>query len=128
MKILVVDDQGDLLRAIGLVLEFEGFCPALACGGQKAFERLQAESFDLLLCDVQMPCLTGLELFRLVQRMKLPVFPRFIFMSGIGTVTQATLQIELGTGEALLLRKPFGFQALMAALQQERNYLRGLKP
>lgn len=126
MKILVVDDQRELLHAIGLMLELDGFCPSLACGGQSAFERIRNEGFDLLLCDVEMPCLTGPELFRRVQGMGLAIRPRFIFMSA--GFTQESLQAELGTGNISFLRKPFDLQALKAALQQEQNNLRGTKP
>jgi CheY-like chemotaxis protein len=119
MKILVVDNEWQVLKAIGLMLEFSGLSPSLALGAGRGLEEIKAGSFDLILCDVQMPGMSGPEFFQAVRLMELPVFPRFVFMSG--TATESFLMAELGVEKVKLLPKPFNLQALKAALQVDEE-------
>lgn len=62
MKILAVDDEPSILKLIKLILQADGFEVATAVDGRDALSKLRAESFDLLICDDNMPYLTGYEL------------------------------------------------------------------
>src|SRR6185503_13671678 len=60
-RVLVVDDEESIRRAIGKFLRSRGFDVVTADSGVEALEQLAQQSFVLMLCDVRMPGLTGLE-------------------------------------------------------------------
>ncbi len=63
-KALVVDDNVALARVTQFALTRAGFDARIAANGRKAFECAQAETFDIIISDQQMPEMTGLELCR----------------------------------------------------------------
>jgi len=54
-KILIVDDDPDLVEAVSMLLEAEGMTPIAAYGGVEGLERAKSESPDLIVLDVMMP-------------------------------------------------------------------------
>ena len=82
-RVLIVDDDESLRESLELVLAAEGFEVVTAADGVAALGRLEASSFDVVLCDVRMPGMDGIELLpQLVRR--LPGTP-VIMMSAYGT-------------------------------------------
>jgi len=71
--VLVIDDDGNLRDTIGLMLEKEGFRPVLAADGKSGFEQALALKPALILVDLRMPGLSGVEVCKQVgsDRMKL---------------------------------------------------------
>ncbi len=63
-KILLVDDEADMLSTCGAALSHEGWRVFPEQRGDAALERVKEESFDLLVADIRMPGLTGLELLK----------------------------------------------------------------
>ena len=66
-KILVVDDEVETLRLVGLTLQRQGYQIIAAANGTQALEMVQSESPDLIILDVMMPDLDGLEVARQVR-------------------------------------------------------------
>jgi DNA-binding response OmpR family regulator len=66
-RILVVDDQTEILDVTALVLESAGYDTSKANSGDEALERLARESFDLVLLDINMPGMDGWETLRLLR-------------------------------------------------------------
>lgn len=62
IRILVVDDEDSMRRFLSILLEKEGFAVTTVPGGAEALRRLEQESFDLLLTDLKMPGMSGVEL------------------------------------------------------------------
>lgn len=62
--ILLVDDEPSILESIGWALERNGFDVTTAADGVRAVKMLQAESFDLVITDLQMQGIDGLEVLR----------------------------------------------------------------
>jgi CheY-like chemotaxis protein len=58
-KILIVDDEPDVLLTLRMILEAEGFAPALAADGETALRRIDEEHPDLVVLDIMMPVLDG---------------------------------------------------------------------
>lgn len=58
-KVLIVDDEPDVLLTLRMVLEAEGFDPSLAADGETALRRIDEEQPDLVLLDIMMPVLDG---------------------------------------------------------------------
>ena len=66
-KILIVDDESEMRVALETTLKRENFQLKCAEDGKKALDTLEDEDFDLVLTDVRMPKLNGLELLRAVK-------------------------------------------------------------
>jgi CheY-like chemotaxis protein len=63
-KVLIVEDHEDNLRLLAKCLEFRGILVEQAISGSEALQRLEYESFDVVVSDVRMPGLNGFELAR----------------------------------------------------------------
>jgi len=113
--ILVVDDDPILLGALGQVLRRE-YEVHSANSGERALEMLQALGrVDLVLCDVMMPQMTGIELYTRTQRDRPDLGDRFLFFSGGGVTEQARNFLEqLGD----YLRKPVTQKQLLGAVRR----------
>jgi two-component system copper resistance phosphate regulon response regulator CusR len=66
-RILVADDEPDTLGLIQLTLETAGFHVDTASNGTQALERAQGDAYDLILLDVMMPDISGLDVLRKLQ-------------------------------------------------------------
>ncbi len=72
-KVLIVDDEPDVLLTLRMILESEGFEPSLAADGETALRRIDEEHPDVVLLDIMMPVLDGwFVLAELAGRMKKP--------------------------------------------------------
>lgn len=113
-KVLVIDDQSDVLMIIGETLKYHGFATLLAGDGETGIEMARRERPDLIICDVNMPNLDGYEtLTRLRQDENTATTP-FIFLSGAVERPSVRLGMELGADD--YLTKPFLPSELMAAV------------
>jgi DNA-binding NtrC family response regulator len=70
IRVLVVEDDVMLARVYSRALTAAGFSVDLAADGAEGFERLLASSYDVVLSDLRMPRMDGLDLLRQVQRMR----------------------------------------------------------
>lgn len=96
--LLVEDDEGfkSLLKAI---LEEEGYTLVVREDGKSALMALQRSSFDLVLSDLRLPGLSGLELFRMAKEQD--IAPPFILLTAFGTVEEAVAAIKEGVADFL---------------------------
>lgn len=86
-KILIIDDEPDVLTTIDKILTKEGYKVKSASSGKMAIEILKAEKFDLAITDMKMPSMDGLEVIR--QAKKLDYLLEFIVLTGYGTIENA---------------------------------------
>ncbi|MCS6905457.1 MAG: sigma-54 dependent transcriptional regulator [Bacteroidia bacterium] len=89
--ILIVDDEKSIRNTLREILEFEGYQVELAVDGLDALEKLKASNFDIVLCDVKMPKMDGIELLEQAKNLRLDA--QFIMISGhltIETAVEAT--------------------------------------
>ena len=66
-KILIVDDNPEFARMAGRFLEHQGFRIAIADSGYKAVEKIQSEPQDLVLLDLKLPDVTGMEVLKRIK-------------------------------------------------------------
>ena len=66
-KILVVDYESEMRVALETTLKREGYQPVSVQDGKAAWEKIEHESFDLIISDVKMPRMDGVELLRAVK-------------------------------------------------------------
>ena len=117
LKILVVDDDEQVRRLAAAYLTGAGHEVRQASHGEEALRVLDEWQPDLLLTDIVMPEMEGLQLIRLVRRLQPSV--RIIAMSG-GAVENAGLYLKTAGrfGADAVLNKPFQFADLMRAVAE----------
>lgn len=114
-KVLIVDDNRDVLASIRRTLKRCGFQLTCLDSPQEAIARLKAEPFDLLLSDIDMPVLNGHEVMSEAQRLQ-PTMIR-VFVTGAGSMDAAVRAINEGEVHRFV-RKPFEANALRTLLKE----------
>jgi PAS domain S-box-containing protein len=112
-SVLIVDDDRGVAEALARVLA-ERHRVTVCTRGAQALERLRTESFDLILCDVMMPEMTGMQLYEELHRRHPELLPRVVFMTG-GAFTQTARQFLAGIPNTQL-EKPIAMQTLRALI------------
>ncbi|NJD57005.1 MAG: sigma-54-dependent Fis family transcriptional regulator [Nitrospirae bacterium] len=102
-KVLVVDDERDICRALEFLLSREGYRVATAYNGQDAVRKIETEEFDLVISDLKMEGMTGLE----VLEKALEINPNLIviIMTAFASVESAVEAMKKGASDYLV--KPF---------------------
>ena len=113
-KILVCDDDKDIVEAIGIYLEQEGYTVIKAYDGVEAINVLRSQPVDLLIIDIIMPGMNGLELCRLYRRQYGYLVP-VIMLTALGTTEDIVKGLDAGADDYLV--KPFSFQELEARIK-----------
>ena len=119
LSILVVDDEPHIQHYMRATLERWGHTVEVASDGTYALERALAGTFDVIICDLRMPHLSGREMYTKLARQDPRVAERIIFATG-DTVRGDTLQFLEQLGRPYL-RKPFTLAELRAALGHARK-------
>ncbi len=119
LKILVVDDEAPIREVLQKGLsQMGGFLVDTAKNGQEAIEKIEKETFDIVLTDLMMPEMNGMELLRLIKgtRPELPV----IMMTAYGSIDNAVEAMKIGAND--YITKPVDFNDLfmrISKVQQE---------
>jgi DNA-binding response OmpR family regulator len=115
-RILLVDDEQDILDIQSRVLTAAGYCVDTACDGLVALRKLAAEEYALIVSNLRMPELGGEALYRRLCISYPHLRRRVVFCTG-DTANQDTLRFLTATGAPVLL-KPFTIDALLATVSQ----------
>ena len=121
-RVLIVDDEPGLRQSLGLLLGDAGYEVAAESDGRRALERATAEPFDLVLCDVRMPQLSGIEFLRAYRDQGGTAL--VIMMSAYGGEDAALAAMKEGAYD--YVPKPFRPDEVVLALRkaEERERLR----
>jgi nitrogen regulation protein NR(I) len=113
-KLLVIEDDETVRDVLRSCLGEKGFAVTLAQNGETGLDTLRAEKFDLILTDLVMPGITGMDVLKEVvaARISVPV----IVMTAHGTVQTAVEAMRLGAFD--YITKPFNLDELMIVLEK----------
>lgn len=115
-RILVIDDEAEVAEAIKVTLQTQHDVE-IAANGAAALERLsRTPLFDVVLCDVMMPGIDGIEVYEEVSKSSPTIAKRFVFMSG-GAFTPRTRAFISGC-ENRRIEKPFSGDQLLALIER----------
>lgn len=115
-KILVVEDEKKIARVVKLALEHEGYIVEIEHDGMAGYERILNESFDLILLDVMLPGMNGMEICRKVRKdSDVPI----IIVSARDQTMDKVMGLDLGAND--YITKPFAIPELYARI---RNVMR----
>ncbi len=123
-KILVADDELSMRQFLEILLKKEGHEVFCAADGQEALSRFQAESFDLLISDIKMPKMDGLDLLRKVKekRPNLAV----IMVTAYASPEDAIVAMKAGAYD--YLTKPFKLEEIKSVIQNALEQTAGQAP
>ena len=126
-RVLVVDDDASVCASVVTLLNSRGHEAMGACSGAEALGRLQTEYFDVLLCDVRMPDMSGLEL--LTKALDLHPGMPVLMLSGVSDVSTARDALHRGAMD--YLTKPIELDELdrsVKAAARRRRTLAASQP
>jgi len=113
-RILVVDDEMGILNTLEILLRREGFAVTTAASGREALERLEESLPDVVLTDIRMPGLTGLDLLARVREMDPEI--AVILMTAQASLQSAMQAVNQGA--FYYLQKPFANDELLGLLRR----------
>jgi DNA-binding response OmpR family regulator len=111
-KILVVEDEWKIARFLQMELEHEGFQTAIETNGRRAFDRIMQEDFDLILLDLMLPEMDGVEVCRRVRELsEVPI----IMVTARDDIEAKVTGLDSGAND--YLTKPFAIPELFARIR-----------
>src|ERR1700694_2706788 len=107
-RLLVVDDERSMRELLSIVLRREGYEITIANNGRAAIEALERGRFDLLISDIKMPDMSGVEVFRAAKRIDPDILG--IMITAFASADTAIEAMRLGAHD--YLSKPFDVDEL----------------
>ncbi|MFQ6083911.1 MAG: response regulator [Candidatus Aminicenantia bacterium] len=114
-KVLVVDDEKDIIELVRYNLEKEGFKVISATDGEKALEIISKEEPELIILDLMLPGIDGLEVCRVLKRNDQTSSIPIIMLTAKGEETDIVVGLELGADD--YITKPFSPRVLLARVK-----------
>jgi len=117
--VLVVDDEVEIARLLKRILEAEGHSVTAAYSGSEAREALDERTFDLVICDLRMPGMSGQELYAHIKQTQPDLARRVVFLTG--DVMSRESQTFLEEAGNQFVSKPFKRQRVLEVLEEMRT-------
>ena len=111
-RVLIIDDEEAIRSSLKMIFEYEGYDCVLAANGVAALKIAEREPPDLVVLDIKMPQLDGLEVLKQLKSRELS--PPVIMLSGHGTVKMAVESTKLGAFD-FIEKPPDGERILVVA-------------
>jgi len=125
-RVLIVEDDSTFRGLLASILEDDGHEVTAVADGAAGLLQLKSTTFDLVLTDLKMPKMGGMELFRIIRDD--PAAPPFVLITAFGTVEEAVAAIKEGVNDFLTkpLKDPTTLRSLVVRLLEERRSERRL--
>jgi len=114
-RILVVDDEPGIRQSLSGVLEDEGYAVEAVESGEACLEAIPAGSFELVLVDIWLPGIDGLEVLARIQELVQPERPEVVVISGHGSIETAVKATKLGAFD--FLEKPLSVEKVLVVVK-----------
>lgn len=116
-KILIVEDENKIARFVELELKYEGYEVEIAGDGRQGFEKAMHEDIDLVILDIMLPGLSGIEVCRRVRQegKQVPI----IMLTAKDDVTDKVAGLDMGADD--YMTKPFAIEELLARIRVALN-------
>jgi two-component system alkaline phosphatase synthesis response regulator PhoP len=114
-KILIVEDEPDILQLVKLYLEKEGFRTATAVNGAQALKKVKEDKPDLIVLDLMLPEIDGLEVCKRLRSIPDTALLPIIMLTAKAEESDTVIGLELGADD--YVAKPFSPKALVARIK-----------
>ena len=114
-RILVVDDEPGIRESLIGVLEDEGYAAAAVASGEECLERLPGSACELVLLDIWLPGLDGMEVLARIQEIPVGERPVVVVISGHGSIEAAVKATKLGAFD--FLEKPLSVEKVAVVVK-----------
>ena len=114
-KILVVDDEQDILELVSYNLQKEGFHIETSLNGEDALQKIRSDRFDLVLLDLMLPGMQGMELCRTLKSDDTTASMPIIMLTAKSEELDKVLGLEMGADD--YITKPFSPRELIARVK-----------
>ena len=123
MKILVVDDESDIVELVSSNLQREGYRVISACTGEDALESVKAARPNLMVLDLMLPGIQGLEVCRLIRANPEYSNMPIIILSAKESEVDRILGLEMGADDYII--KPFSVRELISRIRVALRRVKG---
>ena len=113
-KLLVVEDEDSLRTLIKSELEDEGYVVTGAENGERALEELSKEDFGIVILDIRMPGMDGMEVLKIIRQKNLA--DKVIMLTAVDELKIARESLQLGAND--FLTKPYSFKNLLTCIDR----------
>jgi DNA-binding response OmpR family regulator len=113
MRVLLVEDEERLVRAVKRVLEQEGYQVEVAGDGALAVQMAQSSPYDVMVLDLMLPVMDGIQVCRTLREARNPV--PILMLTALGEVQDKVRGLDTGADD--YLTKPFSFTELLARMR-----------
>ena len=117
-SVLIVDDEPSILQSLGGLLSDEGFEVTTATNGYEALKNIETDSPDLVLLDIWMPGMDGIETLTEIKRDN--PFIQVIIITGHGTIDTAVKATKIGAFD--FIEKPLSIDKVIVAINNALNF------
>jgi DNA-binding response OmpR family regulator len=114
IKVLLVDDEEEFVTTLAERLEMRGFDPSIATSGDQALSMVQDKAFDLIVLDLMMPGIGGLEVMKQIKSSN-PDMP-IILLTGQGSTKEGMEGMNQGAFDFLM--KPLDIEELISQIHE----------
>jgi len=116
-KVLLVDDEEDFLTALSQRLELRGLQVRTATSGEAAIAKIHEEEFDLIVLDLAMPGIDGIETLRKIKSIQANA--EIVMLTGHGSIKTSMEAMKLGAED--FLEKPVDFSQLLEKIREAKD-------
>jgi phosphate regulon transcriptional regulator PhoB len=114
-KILIVDDEPDIVELVSYNLKKDGFSVTTASDGEEALNKIRKNKFDLVVLDLMMPGIQGVELCRIIRNDPKTAGIPIIMLTAKGEEVDRVIGLESGADD--YMTKPFSSRELVARIK-----------
>jgi len=122
-SVLVIDDEESIVELIEGILAYEGYRVDKAYDGREGLEKLGRGRYDFIICDINMPGLDGIEVYKRVKEVDPEMAKGFIFLTG-DIVSSSVYSFLEGEGRAYIL-KPFTMERFLSVFSSVAKSMAG---
>jgi two-component system, OmpR family, response regulator len=112
-KVLIIEDEEKIARVLELELSYEGYEVKTALNGLEGYQLFQSETWDVILLDVMLPGISGIELLRRIRSAQTTV--SVIMLTAKDSVEDKVSGLDLGAND--YMTKPFQIEELLARIR-----------
>src|SRR5512147_3192686 len=114
-KILIVDDEPDIVELVTYNLKKDGFRVTTASGGEEALDKIRKGAFDLVVLDLMLPGIQGVEICRIIRNDPKTAATPIIMLTAKGEEADRVVGLESGADD--YMTKPFSARELIARIR-----------